>query len=214
MNTAGDRPIEAVCFDLGGVLIRICRSWEEGCAAAGVEPRGESGAMAQSNALRALVAALERGEIEAEAFFEIVSMGSGGLYSAAEVEAVHGAWLREPYEGCEPVVRSLLANRDLRLGCLSNTEKRHWAVMRRAPAVALLEHAHASHLLGHRKPDAAIFQAFELAVGVKGPGVLFFDDLEENVVAAASHGWRTVQIDHTGDTAAQIDRALRAHGLL
>ena len=28
-----------VCFDLGGVIVRICRSWEEGCHRAGVSLR-------------------------------------------------------------------------------------------------------------------------------------------------------------------------------
>ena len=28
-----------ICFDLGGVLVRICRDWNEGCAAAGIDPR-------------------------------------------------------------------------------------------------------------------------------------------------------------------------------
>ena len=28
-----------VCFDIGGVLVRICRTWEEGCIAADVPLR-------------------------------------------------------------------------------------------------------------------------------------------------------------------------------
>ena len=33
--------VKLVCFDLGGVVIRICRSWREGCAAAGLDLRGD-----------------------------------------------------------------------------------------------------------------------------------------------------------------------------
>ena len=29
-----------MCFDLGGVLVRICRSWDERCQAAGLDVRG------------------------------------------------------------------------------------------------------------------------------------------------------------------------------
>ena len=38
--TSNATPPSLVCFDLGGVVIRICRSWEEGCAAAGLPLRG------------------------------------------------------------------------------------------------------------------------------------------------------------------------------
>ena len=34
-------PISLVCFDLGGVVVRICRSWAEGCAEAGLDVRGD-----------------------------------------------------------------------------------------------------------------------------------------------------------------------------
>ena len=32
-------PIRLVCFDLGGVLVKICRSWSDGCRAAGLDVR-------------------------------------------------------------------------------------------------------------------------------------------------------------------------------
>ncbi len=34
--------IQLVCFDVGGVVVRICHTWAEGCAAAGITPRNLS----------------------------------------------------------------------------------------------------------------------------------------------------------------------------
>ncbi len=39
MSDMLEKRIRLVCFDLGGVVIRICRTWAEGCAAAGLEVR-------------------------------------------------------------------------------------------------------------------------------------------------------------------------------
>jgi FMN phosphatase YigB (HAD superfamily) len=43
--------------------------------------------------------------------------------------------------------------------------------------------------------------------------VLFFDDLKENIDAAAALGWQCVHIDHTTDTAAQIRRGVAGAGI-
>ena len=42
-------------FDLGGVIVRICRSWQEGCRAAGIALKSRDG-----NAAANMAAVLER----------------------------------------------------------------------------------------------------------------------------------------------------------
>ena len=32
------QPMKVICFDFGGVLVRISRSWEEACDKAGIDP--------------------------------------------------------------------------------------------------------------------------------------------------------------------------------
>ena len=64
------------------------------------------------------------------------------------------------------------------------------------------------------KPGLDIYHAFVERTGHRAAGILFFDDLEENVVAARRAGWNAEQIDHTGDTAAQIRGHLREYGVL
>jgi FMN phosphatase YigB (HAD superfamily) len=64
------------------------------------------------------------------------------------------------------------------------------------------------------KPDQRIYRLAEAQLGVAGDAVVFFDDLEENVDAAQRVGWRAHQIDHTGDTAAQMREHLGSYGIV
>jgi FMN phosphatase YigB (HAD superfamily) len=81
-------------------------------------------------------------------------------------------------------------------------------------AVGLVRHPHASHVLGLLKPGREIYNAFERETGVPGHEILFFDDLPENVQAAAEAGWNAEQIDFTRDTRVQIERSLRDRAVL
>lgn len=203
---------KVVVFDLGGVVVRICRSWVEGCRAAGVPHRAEAEACFAQPRARALLDEHQRGALACRAFHEGLAECMGGIYTPAELEAVHAAWTREDYPGIAGVVdRIHIAGFDT--ACLSNTNASHWALLRSSPALARIRHQHASHVLGLAKPDAAIYRAFERATGYTAAGIIFFDDLAENVAAAQACGWLAVQVDHTGDTAAQVVSGLARHGV-
>ncbi len=60
------------------------------------------------------------------------------------------------------------------------------------------------------KPHAAIFAALEDAYQLVPESTLFLDDSAANVAAAASRGWRTVQVKSQSD----VSDGLRAHGIL
>jgi len=201
-------PVKLVCFDLGGVLIRICRSWDEGCAAAGLEVRGDwSRAEPLAATWPTLRQQLQTGAIDRATYASRLSAAMGGLYTAPEIERIHHAWLLGEYTGvCEVIDRIHAAG--VQTAALSNTDHAHWEQMRDLPALQRLGHRHASHLLRLQKPDAAIYRAFESAVGVPGAHILFFDDLIENVEAARRAGWRAVQVNHDGDPAQQMAAAL------
>lgn len=212
MTTNG---IELICFDAGGVLVRICRTWEEGCQAAGVPFRQRPDTATARQARRDLNAAYQSGRISADEFFEGIARSCDGAYTPDEVRLVHDAWIIDEYRG----VRDLVADihrADLRTGVLSNTNESHWNLMgpRRSMVVFDVHHPHASHLLGHVKPDEGIFRAFEQATGFAADRILLFDDLEENIDGARAAGWHARQIDHAGDTAAQMRAHLRDLGLL
>jgi len=213
MSENSENGIKVVCFDAGGVLVRICRTWEEGCAAAGVELRERLDERGVDR--RSLNADYQRGRLSAEAFFEGMSRASGGVYSPEEIRLVHDAWIIDEYDGVRGLVTEI-HDAGHTTAVLSNTNASHWSQMgpERSMIVMDVHHPHASHLLGHVKPDEAIFRAFESITGFRSGEILFFDDLEENVDGALGAGWRAHRIDHEGDTASQMRAHLRSLGLL
>jgi FMN phosphatase YigB (HAD superfamily) len=211
--------VELVVFDLGGVLVRIVRSWEEAHAEAGLEPRPASDSKRFRAERRRLGAAFQIGQIEPEAFCRGVADASDGGYAPEDVERLLHAWQSTEYPNVDGVVDAL-HGAGVETAALSNTNALHWSLLRPEsgtplfPTVARLRRAYASHIMGVAKPDAAIYSAFEEATGVNGDRLLFFDDLEANVEAARARGWRAEVIDHAGDTASQLRGHLERYGVM
>jgi HAD superfamily hydrolase (TIGR01509 family) len=188
-------PVSMVVFDLGGVVVRICRSWSQACAAAGVPDRDPEGTLMapQATDRRLLVRAYETGSIDCEAFFAGIARTTRDLYTVDEFRRIHDAWILDEYPG---------------VATLSNTNHRHWLQLTtgphgpaKFPTPQKVRHLHASHLLQLAKPDSAIYHAFARTVGLSDTPaeLLFFDDLIDNVAAARSAGWQSVQINHAGE---------------
>lgn len=210
--------IRLVCFDLGGVIVRICRSFVEGCAAAGLPARAPRETIDASREDRRRLSDLHQvGHLPCDHYFDAVSRAMGGLYSPDEVRRIHRAWLLGEYSGVGALVEDLHRSGPIRTGILSNTNHDHWREMLQTPRFStpgLIQHRHASHLLGHAKPGMEIYHAFERAVELPGAAILFFDDLPENVEAARTAGWHAHRVDPDADTAAQMRGHLRGLGLL
>ncbi len=207
--------VRLVCFDWGGVILRICRSFAQGCERAGLDVRLDTDDPDLYSVRRTISARYQVGEISEKDFFESVAASTREAYTPDEIARIHDAWLIEEYPGVRELIEALHALDGVRTGMLSNTNARHWARRERDfPAAGLLHHQHASHLLGLAKPDERIFRAFEQETGARASEIAFFDDLPENINAANAAGWRGVLIDHEGDTAAQMRSALGAFGLL
>lgn len=233
-----------VLFDLGGVVVRICRTWEEACGRAGV-PIREPEVFARAELAeqrRHWVHLHQTGQISCEAFWDGLSRATGGLYAPEEVRLVHLAWTMEDYAGIAELIGEL-REAGITTGCLSNTNHTHWEILRggrsaggvggtfpASEAIARMHRHFVSHKMRAAKPDPAIYQQAEEALGFvsqlegkawgepRGPGgtggIVFFDDLPENVEAARARGWNAFVIDHTGDTAGQARRALATLGLI
>lgn len=220
-----DAPIQLVCFDLGGVLVRICRSWEEACARIGLEVRSSDAWIENRPARRAITRQYGIGQIDCDSYARQIAELTGGLYSPEEITRVHDAWTIEDYPDVSDLLTRLNAT-GTPTACLSNTNHGHWVRLAHEdagrdrpgepefPVVRLIRHRHASHLMGLAKPDPAIYAAFEKAMNAPPTGILFFDDLEENIAAAQQAGWQARQIDYRIDTAPQIESHLREFGLL
>jgi FMN phosphatase YigB (HAD superfamily) len=206
--------VRLVVFDLGGVLVRICRSWAEGCRAAGVEVREGSGEPAAVERRRAWIRRYETGEIGSDEFFAGPAITLDGLYAPDEVRRVHHAWLLGEYPGVGGVLDAIEAGGVARTAILSNTNESHWPRLTEYPAAARVPVRHASHLLGAMKPSPEVYARFQARTGAPPGAILFFDDLEANVVAARGAGWRAERIDPEGDTAAQALAHLAAAGVV
>lgn len=204
--------VELVCFDLGGVVVRLCRSWEEGCLAAGVELREREMSEAQELKRRGAVDAYQRGALTNDEFFAAVASTFNGAYTPEEVERVHGAWILREYDGVGELINEL-KGAGVRTACLSNTNDGHWRMLETWDAVAALGSRHASHLMRLAKPDAEIYRLFEEREGVSAGSVLFFEDTPGNAEAARSLGWRAEVVDPAKETRPQLEAHLRAHGV-
>lgn len=214
MPAPGPRP-ELVVFDLGGVLVRIARSWAQACASAGIDLRGDADAASTWAAREPYIVAHETGRIGREAFCAGLAGATGSLYTPEEVGRVHDAVLLGEYAGIAAVFDAA-ERAGVPTAVLSNTNASHWDVQfptsgrsLRFPTLARVRHPHASHVLGARKPDREAFLALEAATG-RPRHVLFFDDLERNVAGARAAGWDAVLIDPLADPPAQMLAALQA----
>ncbi|MSR41204.1 MAG: HAD family hydrolase [Phycisphaerales bacterium] len=194
-----------VCFDLGGVVVRIRRTYPELFAAAGIDE--DRLAATDFDALAPAATALgrqhQRGEIAGEEYLERLASLCEGIASTDELARAHQSVIVAEYPGiAEEIVR--LRSAGWITACLSNTNDLHWKDLLALPALQAMDARHASHLFGIEKPNKEIFRAFERALNAKPEDILLFDDLAENCAAALECGWNAVRIDHEGDTAAQV----------
>jgi len=189
---AGSR-VRAAVFDLGGVVIEIfmdrtVRAWAE---ATGLEPeaiRGRLEDLPTGQAGRTAYHRFERGEIDAETFRRGVCERLGRRMSREAFDRGWNALLGGPLEGAEALLESLAQR--LRLVLLTNTNCVHAASWRRTcrKVLAPLERVFVSYEIGHRKPEPECFSVVLEYLGLAPEEVAYFDDLEENVRAAAGLG--------------------------
>jgi putative hydrolase of the HAD superfamily len=204
--------IRLICLDLGGVVIRVCRTWAEGCAAAGMPLRDPALRMWASPARQSLIAQYQTGRMDGATFAARISGLLGGLYSPSEIMGIHHAWLLGEYEGIGDLIEGL-HRAGLETAALTNTNHEHWSRMGEFPAVMRIRHHLASHRLGLHKPDPMIYRRLELQLGYRGAEIIFFDDKRENVDGARAAGWHSEIIDPSASPPAQIAEALAARGV-
>lgn len=212
--------IRVVCFDLGGVLVKICRSMPEAVARVGLPPPdSRTWQHLEFAQLRtSIVRRYHRGELSCEAYYAEFAAASVGHYTSDQVRALHAAWIVGEYPGVSELVAELNALADLRTACLSNTAHAHWELMTDTqahafPAVNQLHVKRASHLMRMVKPDLDIYEQAASDFQVAPNEILFFDDLEENVAAARAAGLIAEQVDPLVDTEPQLRAHLRRHGI-
>ncbi|MGH1490403.1 MAG: HAD family hydrolase [Acidimicrobiales bacterium] len=179
----GETPlIEAVLFDMGGVLIELGPLDE----LLGFEPgSGEDfwPRWLRSSAVRAL----ETGKCEVDHFaVELVRELELSLTPADVVERFT-AFPRGLYPGAVAMVDSL--SDTVVTGLLSNTNQLHWEHQQDNEIVrAMFDHEYVSYRLGLLKPDREIFDHVVADLAVPAEQVLFIDDNQINVDGAIAAG--------------------------
>lgn len=200
-----------VCFDIGGVLVQICHTWEDACRSAGVGSPPPGGPHGLNDFEPMLL--YQAGHMEAETYLHRLADWLGTDRDGAE--RVHQAILCGDYPGALALVEELKG-----LGvftcCFSNTNALHWPILSSPvyhPAVGNLDERFASHELKMAKPDVEAYRFVESRMPAHGT-VVFFEDGLDNVIGAAEAGWQAFRIDPSDDPVAQARTTLRGLGLL
>ena len=203
---------EHVVFDLGGVLARICHSWQEALETAGIrgnlaaEPKTPFVSLPEFDQFQA-------NEISLEAYLDALA-DFVGCPRSRSLE-VHNAILIREYDGIGDLIEQLHAN-GYRTGCLSNTNAPHWEELtgaHRFRGIHEVQNKMASHLVGLNKPSAEIFRCFCETFGSKPSDIVYFDDFQSNVDASRVLGFRSYRIDPTMETVPQMRTILRSEGI-
>lgn len=183
------RSIEVLLFDLGGVLVDF--GGAEGLARLLPEP-------------------MELEEIEARWLRcpHSLAFGSGALETEAFADAFMRDWritvsrdvfveeYRSWARGFLPGARELLdeLRPHYRLAALSNSNALHWGQLMDAHGLgSAFDEALSSHEVGYRKPAREMYQAALSRLRVEPAAVLFLDDSQTNVDAAAAMGMQAAR---------------------
>jgi 2-haloacid dehalogenase len=112
---------------------------------------------------------------------------------AEEILHWHASWLEMASPAIEASVRLLRALRARGVPCLALTNFGRETFAHALPHYPFLgefEQSFVSGRLGLLKPDPRIYEALEQGTGLAGADLLFVDDRDENIAAAAARGWR------------------------
>lgn len=202
-----------VVFDLGGVLARICHSWEEVSRTSGIattlDPEGHSPLTTFPE-----FDGYQAGIIPLPLYLDAVARFTG--CDPQDALRMHNGILLEPYPGSEELVKDIEAT-GIGTGCLSNTNEPHWvdlALNGRFPAIVRLDKKMASHLVGINKPDPAIFHLYAETYGAKPGEIVYFDDNGPNIESAKAVGFQAHRVDPHGDAPGQMRKILSELGVL
>ncbi|MGE4063406.1 MAG: HAD family hydrolase [Rhodospirillaceae bacterium] len=199
--------IEALLFDLGGVVIEIDldRVWQ----------RWARDARCRADAIRRPVGMFEPylryecGAIALEEFFGELRKALGITLSDAELLA---GW-NEIFVGEMAGIGDVLAQLRPRipLFAFSNTNQAHvdHFTPRFAPVLSHFNKVFLSSSIGLRKPDKPAFDHVVAEIGMPAGAVLFFDDSKDNVAGARAAG---LQAEHVRNSA-EIAAALKRYGV-
>ncbi|WKZ56084.1 MAG: HAD family phosphatase [Bdellovibrionota bacterium] len=212
MKKTDGTAITLICFDLGGVLIRLGSS-ATFRSMAGVDARAAS--LLRDNFHRdqsdfSLLESYQLGHIDSTAYFATLRKELRLDLSLEELEA---RFVRECIAGDNAECVDLLGRLRplIKLACFSNTCAAHWSyILKTFPWMSWFDLSMASHLEGHAKPQLQAFEAICRKGLVRPAECLFIDDREANIEGAAAMGMHT----HLFRSAVELRAALQGLKIL
>ena len=202
MQVSAPDSVDALLFDLGGVIIeidfdRVLARWalHAGRDPAALKPRFTFDRAYERH---------ERGEIAAAAYFASLRVSLG--IDLTDEQFLDG-W-NEVFVGEVPGMAALLrrAATALPLYAFSNSNPTHREVWSRrfADTLGVFRRMFVSSELGLRKPERVAFAKVAAAIGVSVHKIAFFDDSLENVEGARQSGMHAVHVRSIADVEASL----------
>ena len=199
--------IQAIVFDLGGVLVEvdIRRALRHWAAIAGVPLEAISSRWKQDRAYWAH----ECGQLADRDYFAHLRSLLDLRIDEAEMLAGWNAVLGEPLPGIEPIVRGLA--QQFPLYVFSNTNPAHIAhfTPRYRALLSVFREVFTSCDLQSRKPEPEAFLRLARAIGMAPGRLAFLDDLEENVAGARAAGLQAFRVTRPAEIRAIAENLLQ-----
>jgi FMN phosphatase YigB (HAD superfamily) len=196
------RQVDALLFDLGGVVIDVDldRAFALWAAHAGCDKE----LLAPRFAVNDVIVRHEIGAIDDQRFFADLCGALGVEMSFDQFIAGWNAILVGEMPGIVALLERMAGQ--LPLYAFSNTNRIHELVWSRRFADVLrhFRKIFVSSAMGMRKPNADAFDFVVREIGVPAHRIAFFDDVLENVDGAMARGLRAFQVRST----AEIEKAI------
>ena len=197
MGNIPSNSVEALLFDLGGVVIEI--DFDRVFSHWALSSNQSLEIIKSRFAFDSYYERHERGEIDASEYFASLRKSLGVNMTDGEFLA---GW-NSLYVGEMPGVPTLLSKvaEKLSIYAFTNSNSTHQLVWSKKfeTVLSLFREVFVSSEIGKRKPEPAAFHAISCEIGVDLENILFFDDSLENIVGAEKIGMQTVNVSSPKD---------------
>lgn len=197
---------QAVIFDIGNVLIE----WQPERYFDALIGASERKRMFEEVDIHAMMTRIDRGEVFDEVVEETAAQHPRWREMVLEIRRKWTDVAQPEIPGSVKLLRALKA-RGVPVFALSNFGRENFPLSERQfPFLAEFDRRYISGEMMMAKPDPAIYAAVEADCGFEPGALLFTDDRQDNIGAAAARGWQT----HLFDGPDGFAQALLSHGLL
>lgn len=207
-----DRAVEAVVFDFGGVLITSIHH-QLGTVA---EVHGTDLATMKTVLMGPPTSGdhpwqrAERGEIAVDDIQGALGPWAERAGLDLRGDEIGSILLAGQYQRVDAMIQRVddLRRAGFATGLLTNTFREFRPTMQQDIDFNSFDAVVESFAVGARKPEPAIYEATESALGSSGAAIVYLDDFGENLAVPTELGWRTILVDDHAEALDHLDRIL------